>query len=99
MPQMPQICRLYPEKSIASIPPTHDPPLKVLHTIETKTMRLEHDIHATSELNIMASSKPRMITLLAVLAALVGQELIADGSDIMVTVTVFALGAESAEDL
>lgn len=62
-------------------------------------MRLEHDIHATSQLDIMAPRKPRMITLLAILATLVGQELFADGSDIVVAVAILALGAEGAEDL
>lgn len=62
-------------------------------------MRLEHNIHAAPELNIMAPSKPRMITFFAVFATLVGQELFADGSNVMVAVAVLALGAESAEDL
>lgn len=62
-------------------------------------MRLEHDIHATSQLNIMTPSKPRMIILLTVLAALVSQKLLAEWSNIMVAVAVLALGAESAEDL
>ena len=72
---------------------------KVLHTIKTKTMRLEHDIHATSQLHIMAPRKPRVITLVAILATLVSEELLADGSDIMVAVAVLALRAEGAENL
>jgi hypothetical protein len=72
---------------------------RVLHTIKTKTVRLDHNIHAASQPNIMTSSKPRVITLLAILATLVSQELVADGSDIMMAITVLAVGAESAKDL
>lgn len=79
------------------LPMSHS--LEKLDAIETKTMRLEHNIHAASELNIMAPSKPRVIILLAVLAALVSQELFADRSDVMVTVAVLELGAEGAKDL
>lgn len=71
----------------------------MLHTIKPKPMRLEHNIHAAPKLNIMASSKPRMITFFAVFATLIGQELFADRSNVMVTIAVLALGAESAEDL
>jgi hypothetical protein len=62
-------------------------------------MRFDHNIHAPSQLKIVTSSEPRMITLLAILAALVGQELVADGSDIMMAITVLAIGTEDAEDL
>jgi hypothetical protein len=71
----------------------------VLHTIKPKTMRLDHNIHAASQLNIMTSSKPRVIAFLAILATLVSQELIADGRNILMTVTVLAIGTEDAEDL
>jgi hypothetical protein len=62
-------------------------------------MRLDHNIHAASQLNIMTSSKPRVIAFLAILATLVSQELIADGRNILMTVTVLAIGTEDAEDL
>jgi hypothetical protein len=71
----------------------------VLHTIKTKTMRLDHNIHAASQLNIMTSSEPRVITFLTILAALVGQELVADGSDIMMAITILAVGAKHAKNL
>jgi xanthosine utilization system XapX-like protein len=71
----------------------------VLHTIKTKTMRLDHNIHAASQLNIVTPSKPRVIAFLAILAALVGQKLVADRSDIMMAITVLAIGTEDAEDL
>lgn len=87
------------KKSTASIPPSNVPSSKVLHAIESKAMRLEHNIHATSQLNVVAPSKPRVIVLFAILATLVSQELIAAGSDIVVAIAVLALSAEGAEDL
>jgi hypothetical protein len=72
---------------------------RVLHTIKTKTVRLDHNIHAASQLNIMTSSKPRVITFLAILATPVSQELVADGSNIVMIITMLAVGTEDAEDL
>jgi hypothetical protein len=71
----------------------------MLHTIKTKTMRLDHNIHALPQLPIMTPSQPRMITFLAILASLVSEEHVADGSNIMMSITVFAIGAEDAENL
>lgn len=72
---------------------------RVLYAIKTKTMRLDHNIHATSQLKVVASREPWMITLIAVLAALVSQEMLADRCNIVKTITVFAVGTEVAEDL
>jgi hypothetical protein len=74
-------------------------PYSVQHSIKTKTMRLDHIIHALPQLDIMTSSQPRMIAFLAILASLVSEELITDGSNIVVTAAVLAIGAEHAEDL
>jgi hypothetical protein len=71
----------------------------VLHTIKTKTMRLDHHIHALSQLDIMTPSQPRMITFIAILASLVSEKLITDGSNIVMTITVFAVGAKGAKNL
>ena len=71
----------------------------MLHAIKTKTMRLDHNIHAPSQLNIMTPGQPRMITFIAILATLISEELITDGSNIVMTVAVFAIGAKDAEDL
>lgn len=71
----------------------------MLHTIKTKAVRLSHNIHGTSRLKVMASRKPRMITLIAILAAFVSQEVLAHRSNIVKAITVFAVGAEVAENL
>jgi hypothetical protein len=71
----------------------------MLYAIETKTMRFDHDIHALPQLDIMTPGQPRMITILAILATLVSEELITDGSNIVVTVAIFAIGAEYAKNL
>jgi len=73
--------------------------LSVLHAIEPKTMRLNHNIHATSQLKVMASREPRMIALIAILAAFIGQELLADGSNIVKAITMSLIGAEVAKNL
>jgi len=72
---------------------------KVLHAIKPKTMRLNHNIHATSQFKVMASWKPGMIALTAILASLISQELLADGSNIVKAITVSLIGAEVAKNL
>jgi hypothetical protein len=71
----------------------------MLYPIQTKTMRLDHNIHAFPQLDIMTSSQPRMIAFLAILASLISEKHVADGSNIMMTITVLAVGAEDAENL
>jgi len=73
--------------------------LSVLHAIKPKTMRLNHNIHVPSQLKVMASGKPRVIALVAILASLISQELLADGSNIVKAITVSLIGAEVAKNL
>lgn len=62
-------------------------------------MRLNHNIHTASQLEIMASSKPRVVVFLAVLATLISKELVAHGRNIMMAVAVSSIAAEFAENL
>lgn len=47
----------------------------------------------------MASSKPRVVVFLAVLATLISKELVAHGRNIMMAVAVSSIAAEFAENL
>jgi hypothetical protein len=71
----------------------------VLDTVKTKRVRFDHNIHTASELKIMTSRKPRVVILLAMLATLISEELVAHRCNIVMTIAVSSVAAESAENL
>jgi hypothetical protein len=88
--------------SIVSVPPVRCyavPCSEVLDTVKTQRVRLDHNIHTASQLEIMTSRKPRVVIFLAMLATLIGEKLVAHGRNIVMTIAVSSIAAELAENL